>query len=121
DTISVSILADRSEAARRFLLSFEGKNRALQQYYLSKARALDDPVQACMNVGMSAVNLGPFQQKMDESFAAQRKFWIAFQKDHKLPDWFIAYETIALNYTDAWLRLYMVWFQTTYQKKKQVI
>lgn len=121
DTINVSILADRSHSLGKSLLSFEGKNKEIQQYYQSKARVLNDPVQACMDVGMSAASLGPFQQKMDESFAAQRDFWIEFRKAHKLPDWFITYETNALNYTDAWLRIYMVWYQTTYQKKKQII
>lgn len=121
DTVNVSILADISKAAGQSVLSFEGKNKEVQQYYQLKTRLLNDPVQECMNVGMSAADLGPFQHKMDESYAAQCEIWKEFQKGRKLPDWFITYETNALDYTDAWLRVYMVWYQTIYQKKKQVI
>ncbi len=120
DTISV-LIANRNDGAGRPLLSFVGKNKEIQQYYQSKAGALKDPVQECMNVGVSAANLGRFQQEMDKSYAAQFEFWKSFQEAHRLPDWFITYETNALNYTDAWLRVYMVWYQTIYQKKQQVI
>lgn len=121
DTIEVSILADVSKVTGQSLLSFEGKNKELQQYYQLKTRILNDPVQNCMNVGISAAELGPFQQEMDKSYAAQYQLWEEFQNTHKLPDWFITYETNSLNYTDAWLRIYMVWYQTIYQKKSQAI
>ena len=121
DTIDVSILADVSKATGQTLLSFEGENKEIQQYYQLQTRRLGDPVQKCMNVGVSAVDLGPFQKEMDESYTAQYELWEEFQNTHKLPDWFIIYETTALNYTDAWLRVYMVWYQTIYQKKDQVI
>ncbi|SDD56509.1 Peroxiredoxin [Dyadobacter soli] len=121
DTIDVSILADVSKATSQSLVSFEGENKEIQQYYQLKTRRFGDPIQECMNAGMSAVDLVPFQAKMDESYAAQYELWKEFQNAHKLPDWFITYETNALNYTDAWLRIYMVWYQTMYQKKNQVI
>ena len=121
DTINVSVVADVSKETGQSLLSFEGKNKELQQYYQLKTRTLHDPVQKCMNLGISAADLGPFRQEMDDSYAAQYGLWKEFQNAHKLPDWFIAYETNALNYTDAWLRVYMVWYQTIYQKKNQVV
>ncbi len=121
DTINVAILTEDSYAGGKRLLSFEGKNKEVQEYYRSKARALNDPFQDCMNLGISSADLRPFQKKMDESYSSQFQFWQEFQKAYQLPDWFITYETNALNYTDAWLRVYMVWYQTSYQKKKQAI
>lgn len=121
DTIHVAILTERSYAGEKRFLSFEGKNKEIQEYYRSKARTLNDPLQECMNLGVNSADLRPFQKKMDESYSSQCKFWQEFQKAHQLPDWFVTYETNALNYTDAWLRVYMVWYQTSYQKKKQVI
>ena len=94
------------------------KNKEVQQYYQAKTQALNDPIQACMNEGMRAVNLVPFKKMMDETYQKQDQFWMDYQKKHTLPDWFKTYETNALNYSDAWLRVYMVWYQTDYQKKK---
>lgn len=64
DTIEVSIVADVSKATGQSLLTFEGKNKELQQYYQLKTRILNDPIQKCMNVGISAAELRPFQQEM---------------------------------------------------------
>jgi hypothetical protein len=47
---------------------------------------LCDPVQACMNEGMSAANLVPFQEMMDKTYKTQYEFWENFQKNHQLPD-----------------------------------
>ncbi|AUD04126.1 TlpA family protein disulfide reductase [Spirosoma pollinicola] len=121
DTIHLSIVAERNEGHKQPLVTFEGKNKEVQQYYQAKTQVLNDPLQACMNEGMRAVNLVPFQKMMDETYQKQDQFWMAYQKKHTLPDWFKTYETNALNYSDAWLRVYMVWYQTEYQRKKQVI
>lgn len=121
DTIHLLILAKHGENPTQPLIAFEGKNKAIQQYYQAKTRLLNDPVQAGMNEGMRALNLEPFKKMMDETYQKQYQFWMEYQKKHTLPDWFKTYETNALNYADAWLRVYMVWYQTEYQKKKQVI
>ncbi|GAB3885880.1 TlpA family protein disulfide reductase [Spirosoma agri] len=121
DTIHLSILAKRGEGHKQLLVTFVGKNKEVQQYYQAKTQALNDPIQACMNEGMRAVNLVPFKKMMDETYQKQVQFWLDYQTKHTLPDWFKTYETNALNYSDAWLRVYMVWYQTDYQKKKQVI
>jgi len=121
DTIHLSILAKRGEGHKQLLVTFVGKNKEVQQYYQAKTQLLNDPTQACMNEGMRAVNLVPFKKMMDETYQKQVQFWLDYQKKHSLPDWFKTYETHALNYSDAWLRVYMVWYQTDYQKKKQVI
>lgn len=121
DTVHLVILAKHGENPNQPLIAFEGKNKAIQQYYQAKTRLLDDPLQACMNEGMRAANLVPFQKMMDETYQKQYQLWMDYQKKHTLPDWFKTYQTTALNYSDAWLRVYMVWYQTDYQKKKQVI
>jgi len=121
DTIHLSILTKRGDIRKQPLVSFEGKNKEIQQYYQAKTRLLDDPMQACMNEGMSAVNLMSFKTMIDVAYQKQDQFWMDYQKKHTLPDWFRTYETNTLSYSDAWLRVYMVWYQTEYQKKKQVI
>ncbi|MBC3788923.1 TlpA family protein disulfide reductase [Spirosoma utsteinense] len=121
DTINLFILAKRGENPNQPFIAFAGKNKEIQQYYQAKTQALNDPVQACMNEGMRAANLVPFKKMMDETYQKQDQFWMDYQKKHTLPDWFKTYETNALNYTDAWLRVYMIWYQIDYQKKKQVI
>lgn len=121
DTIHLLILAKPGQNLTQPLIAFEGKNKAVQQYYQVKTRLLDDPLQAGMNEGMRAANLVPFQKMMDETYQKQVQFWLDYQNRHTLPDWFKTYETNALNYADAWLRVYMVWYQTDFQKKKQVI
>lgn len=121
DTINVSILADRSNAYQPPLLSFEGRNNGIQQYYQAKKRHMNDPVQVCMNEGIQAATLKPFMEMMDTTYQKQYQFWIDYQKNHTLPDWFRTYETNILNYSDAHLRVYMVWYQIDYQKKKQSI
>lgn len=121
DTIEVNISAGSGEANGRPTVSFEGRNKEIQQYYQAKNSMLNDPLQTCMNEGIGAPDLTSFQQMMDTTYRTQYAFWENFQKDHQLPDWFITYETNFLNYNDAWLRVYMVWYQTIYQKKKQVI
>lgn len=121
DTVHLFISAKRGENHNQPFIAFEGKNKEIQQYYQAKTRLLNDPLQACMNEGMRAVNLVPFKKMMDETYQKQYQFWIDYQKKYTLPDWFNSYETNALNYSDAWLRVYMVWYQTEYQKKKQVI
>ena len=121
DTIHLSILAKPGQNPTQPWIAFEGKTKAVQQYYQAKTRRLGDPLQAAMNEGVRAANLVPFQKMMDEIYQKQDQFWLVYQKQHTLPDWFKTYETNALNYADAWLRVYMIWYQTDYQKKKQVI
>lgn len=121
DTIHLSILAKRDKGHKQPFVTFEGKNKEVQQYYHAKTRLLADPLQACMNEGMRAVNLAPFKKMMDETYQKQYQFWLNYQQNHALPSWFRAYETNVLNYSDAWLRVYMIWYQTDYQRKKQVI
>lgn len=121
DTVHLFISAKRGQNHNRPFIAFQGKNKEIQQYYQAKTRLLNDPLQDCMNEGVRAANLVPFQKMMDEAYQKQDQFWMDYQKQHTLPDWFKTYETNALNYSDAWLRVYMVWYQTDYQKKKQVI
>ncbi|MBD2705256.1 redoxin family protein [Spirosoma sp. BT702] len=121
DTVHLIILAKSGQNPTQPLIAFEGKTKAVQQYYQAKTRLLEDPLQAGMNEGMRAANLVPFQNMMDETYQKQDQFWMAYQNKHTLPDWFKTYETNALNCADAWLRVYMVWYQTEYQKKIQVI
>ena len=121
DTIHLSILTKHGESHKHPFVSFERKNKEIQQYYQAKTRLLNDPIQACMNEGMSAASLAPFQKMMDETYQKQYQFWMNYQKKYSLPNWFRTYETNVLNYSDAWLRVYMIWYQTDYQKKKQEI
>ncbi|GAB3755904.1 TlpA family protein disulfide reductase [Spirosoma pomorum] len=121
DTVHLLILTKYGDAAQQPLVAFEGKNKAIQQYYQTKTRLLGDPIQDCMNEGVRAANLIPFQKMIDETYQKQYQFWVDHQKKYTLPGWFRTYETNALNYSDAWLRVYMVWYQTDYQKKEQVI
>lgn len=121
DTIQISVQNNSKNVKNLPFVSFQGKNRKIQQYYQAKKEFMKDPDQACMNEGMSAANLVVFQNMMDTTYEKLSWFWIDYQKNHKLPDWFKAYETNVLNYSDAWLRVYMVWYQTEYQKKKQII
>ncbi|KAA0991892.1 TlpA family protein disulfide reductase [Dyadobacter aurulentus] len=121
DTVNILVMSKSSDNQQRPLVAFEGKNKEVQQYYQAKTRVMNDPLQACMNEGMSVANLAPFKKMMDSTYQKYEQFWSKYQKNHTLPDWFKTYETNALNYADAWLRVYMVWYQTGYQKKNQVI
>lgn len=120
DTLFLSVLR-WSNISGRPLVSFEGKNKAIHQYYRAKNLLFKDVMQVCMDEGINADNLVPFQKLMDSTYNRIYEFWTGYQKTHPLPDWFKIYETNALNYSDAWLRVYMVWYQTDYQKKKQHI
>jgi hypothetical protein len=86
DTVEVRVLRQRMESPTWPFVSFEGKNKEIQQFYQAKEKRLNDPVQACMNLGMSAANLLPFQQKMDETYQIQSDFWVTYQKKHALPE-----------------------------------
>jgi peroxiredoxin len=121
DTIRLLILARPGQSLTQPLVDFQGKNKQIQQYYQAKTRVLNDPLQAGMNEGARAANLMPFEKMMDLAYQKQAQFWMAYQNQHSLPNWFKTYETNALNYADAWLRVYMVGYQIDYQKKKQAI
>ena len=121
DTIHVSIIAKPNNVPDNSFVAFEGKNKEIQQFYQAKNKRFNDPSQLCMNEGIQAATLGPFKKMMDTTFQKQHQFWTDYQEQHALPDWFKTYESNVLNYSDAWLRLYMVWYQIDYQKKKQVV
>ena len=121
DTVHVSILAKPNNVPDNPFVAFVGKNNEIQQFYLAKNKRFNDPSQLCMNEGIQAATLEPFKKMMDTTFQKQQQFWTDYQKQHALPDWFKTYESNVLNYSDAWLRLYMVWYQIDYQKKKQIV
>lgn len=116
DTIEVFVIYGKSNGMQ---VNFEGENKKIQDYYRAKTRFIREPIQVC--IGVSAPTLSVFKEKIDSTYNALTGFLKDYNSENNLPDWFLTYETNDLNYSDAWLRYYMVWYQTEYQKKTQII
>ncbi len=105
-----------------FRYSFSGKTKQEQAYYLAKKQHfLIDPDQLGVNVGINAENLNQFQTYLDSLTQVETHFWKHYQPQHSLPTWFARFESNAIRYSDARLRLYMSWYQIDFQRKKQRI
>lgn len=103
-------------------ITFGGKTQPIQSYYLEKRRKFPiRPTQMGMNIGIEAKNLADFKPQFDSITNEERGFWEQYRATHQLPDWFVRFESDAIQYDDAMLRLYMISYQIDYQKKKQKI
>ena len=121
DTVHVRVSID-SLLPQKFAYSFEGITKDENQYYLAKSRNfVIDPGQAAMNAGVNAKNLVSFQRQIDSLNRDELLFWNEYKTQHSLPAWFTRSESDAIRYSNAMLRLYMVWYQTNYQNKKQTV
>lgn len=118
DTVHVRISPHGSSLSKRY--SFAGRTKAEQDYYLAKRGRFDiSPVQTAMNAGVQAKNLVMFQHQLDSLTRSELLFWQQYRQTHVLSTHFIRFESDAIRYNDAMLRLYMSWYQPDYQKKKQ--
>lgn len=121
DTIGIDLSVLGNGTSKSLQISFTGRTKKIQEYYAAKRRKFADPLQECMNTGMAAENLKPFKKMIDGSYQKMDAFWTDYKEAHQLPAWFVEYETNSIRYSDAWLRLYMVWYQIKYQKKTQTV
>jgi len=117
DTISLKV--EKKDGVQ--VISYEGKSKPIQEYYHEKNVKFPDFKQKMMNTGTRASNLQEFKKELDAENAEVRQFWRDYQNQHSLPVWFKEYESDAIDYYDAWIRLYMVFYQVDYQKKTQEI
>ncbi len=117
DTVSLGI--EKKDGMQ--VVSYIGKSKPIQEYYRTKEAQLSDFKQKIMDAGVRAANLSEFKKKADIDITKLREFWASYRQDHLLPEWFKEYETDAIDYYDAWIRLYMVSYQIRYQKKIQEV
>jgi peroxiredoxin len=108
DTISINIDSSKPNITYQI----EGKNKQIQDYY--QARFVQFPVSAgqqLMNAGAGDVPLGDFKILADSLLDLE----MAFLNKHAkaLPSWFIRYETDAIRYTNAYIRLYSYHYRQT--------
>ncbi len=93
-----------------------------QEYYVAKKKQFPiEPAQLGMNAGVKAKDLTGFQHQLDSLTNAESTFWQNYKVQYTLPDWFVRFESDAIRYSDAMLRLYMTWYQIDYQHKNQII
>lgn len=120
DTVHVHLTPSGSSLTERY--RFTGHTQAEQNYYLAKrARFTIAPNQTAMNAGVQSKDLAGFRHKLDSLTSSERFFLQQYQQTHSVPAPFVRFESDAIRYNDAMLRLYMSWYKPDYQKKKQSI
>lgn len=122
DTIHVYATPIDSTENPKMTFLLAGKTKAVQAYCLAKEKQFpEDPDENSMNIGGSTRTLGDFQHRIDSNYAIQRTFWQQYRRENQLPAWFIRYETNAMQYCDARLRLYMIAYRQFVNKTKEPI
>ena len=113
DTVEIKVGRPATfDADSIYSFEFAGKSAAIQEYYVEKHRHFPvSPSQAAMTAGTKAASLTLFQQQIDSLSAAEQGFWQNYRQKHPLPDWFVRYESDDIRYSNAYLRLYMIWYQ----------
>lgn len=112
DTISISL----SGSPERPNVEFEGKTKDVQQYYMARKMRFPIPVsQLMMNAGIASPNLKEFTVQADSLYSLDQQFWDGYKQ--KLSAWFIRYESDAIRYRNAQLRLYALTYQMFVQHK----
>lgn len=120
DTVHIQVVSLTSPLVNRY--RFQGITQAEQEYYLAKrVQFTTDLGQIGMNAGVQAKNLIAFRRQLDSLTHTEQSFWKDYQQAHRLSARFNRFESDAIRYNDAMLRLYMTWYQIDYQKKKQVV
>lgn len=121
DTVHLNIQPDATTGSG-FSYFFDGRTKQEQTYYLAKKQKFFvSPDELGVKAGMNTRNLAKFQQYMDSLTQVEVHFWQQYQNQHDLPIWFTTFESNAIRYSDARLRLYMSWYQIDFQHKKQRI
>ncbi len=119
DTVRIHV-APAADSSANLVYSFSGSTEGIQQYNYEKVKQFPiESGQLAMNAGGSAPDLIDFQRQLDSLTLHQTRFWQRYQQTHDLPAWFVRHESDAIRYTDAMLRLYMVWYQIDFQHKTQ--
>ncbi|QRR00175.1 TlpA family protein disulfide reductase [Dyadobacter sandarakinus] len=109
DTVFVRMKGSINDVA----FEIDGKNKAIQDYYLAKAKQYPVSVgQQVMNAGVGDLSLDAFMHLADSLFMSESAFLNS--NSQALPQWFLRYEKDAIRYSDAYLRLYI------YQYRKAV-
>ena len=131
DTIEINV----QSAAKDTKVVFAGKSMDIQNYYLKKSENFPVSItQQMMNAGSGETTLAEFKLKADELYQKQEVFWKSalagtatamegrsYYTKSQLPEWFIRYESDAMKYQNAMLRVYTVGYQNFVTKKKNVI
>lgn len=101
DTILININSPAFNPA----YTIEGRNKEIQNYYLAKtAKFPVSPGQQVMNAGVGDAGLHEVKALADSLFKLETSFFNEYAK--ALPEWFKRYETDAIRYSDAYIRLY---------------
>lgn len=110
DTIYISIDSSKPGPAA---YAIEGRNKQIQDYYEAKsARFPVLPSDQVMNAGVGDATLSDFKVLADSLYKLEKDFLDENAKG--LSPWFIRFETDAIKYGNAFLRLYV------YQYRHQV-
>lgn len=121
DTIHLTI-GPSTTSTSRFHYSFSGNTQLEQAYYLAKKIAFSvEPAELGMNAGIKAPNLIEFKHHLDSLTQAELRFWHHYKANQSVSTWFDRFESDAIHYSDAMIRLYMSWYQTDFQRKTQRI
>lgn len=104
DTIFIKI--DGSKPGPACLI--EGKNKQIQQYYLAKSAKFPVTLgQQIMNAGTGDLDLISFKKLANSLYVLDRAFLQTYESKRLLPSWFVRFESDAIQYQNAYLRLYI--------------
>ncbi|HMG90846.1 MAG TPA: redoxin family protein [Chryseolinea sp.] len=131
DTIEINLHGPSNDPT----VVFAGKSMHIQNYYLKKTENFPiSTLQQMMNAASNAANLVDFKLKADKLYQEQEIFWKSalvgaptttagrsYQNKQLLPEWFMRYESDAMKYQNAMLRVYAVIYQEFMLHKKNVI
>lgn len=105
DTIFIKI----DESKRNLGYQVGGKNKQIQNYYQAKSARFAVPIgQQIMNAGTGDLDLISFKKVADSLYVLDYTFWQSYTHKKILPVWFVRYESDAIRYQNAQLRLYVL-------------
>lgn len=109
DTIFIKI--DGSESNSVCLI--EGKNKQIQKYYQAKSAKFPVALgQQIMNAGTGDLDLISFKKLADSLYFLDQAFLQTYESKMLLPSWFVRFESDAIQYQNAYLRLYIPGYRT---------
>jgi peroxiredoxin len=89
--------------------TIEGSSKQIQSYFQAKSTRFPQTIgQQIMDIGVGATDLFKFKTRADSLYSLEQAFWHKYEHRKLLPPWFIRYESDAIRYTNAWLRLYVL-------------
>ncbi len=108
DTIIIRISGSEGNLTHQI----EGSSKQIQRYYQAKSARFPVSIgQQIMNNWDTASYLWQFKLRADSLYALDLAFWDGYEDKNILPTSFIRYESDAIRYANAWLRLKVIGYR----------